>query len=473
MREVIMEKLREIALKEDVKILYAAESGSRAWGFDSPDSDYDVRFIYVRKQEDYLRILPRRDVIEWQLDETLDINGWDIQKAMLLLLKSNPTLFEWANSPIVYQTTEQWESLKEIINRYFSSKSGVYHYLNMAKHNYREYLKADQVKQKKYLYVLRPILACRWILRTQTPPPMEFESLVHAELESELLPLVMQLLENKRKSSEMEAIVRVQPLNDYIEKQLETLQIAVVSMPKETHHDTDLLNEHFREIVLSDIRNRHLVPMNGRDWIDFVFRNALTHEEIAWLYNAFGRHGLLNDPESLLEVTKAMIAAGMDPNQLITDDCPNRNCPNYNRERDMFDIPLLSAIGHSEDAPCAESIKYLLEHGADPNALYIFGEPSWNVFEWYDENETVNGPYLSKSSFYGLLLCAAYGGRFQNGHNPFKMLIDAPISIFKDYDRYWYEYEDSIKIGKDGLTYQSRQMYVIEKETGRRVATYQ
>lgn len=75
--EVIQEKLREIELRENVKVLYAVESGSRAWGVASPDSDYDVRFIYVRNQKDYLRLDEVRDVIEWQLDEVLDINGWD------------------------------------------------------------------------------------------------------------------------------------------------------------------------------------------------------------------------------------------------------------------------------------------------------------------------------------------------------------------------------------------------------------
>ena len=97
----INQKLDEIEKKENIKILLAVESGSRAWGFASPDSDYDVRFIYVRDNKDYLRINEIRDVIEWQLDDTLDINGWDIKKTLILLKKSNPTIFEWWNSPII------------------------------------------------------------------------------------------------------------------------------------------------------------------------------------------------------------------------------------------------------------------------------------------------------------------------------------------------------------------------------------
>ena len=93
MRELILEKLKEIEVQENIKIQHCIESGSRAWGFASPDSDYDVRFIYVRPKEFYLRLDKTRDVIEWQLDDTLDINGWDIKKALTLLHSSNPTLF--------------------------------------------------------------------------------------------------------------------------------------------------------------------------------------------------------------------------------------------------------------------------------------------------------------------------------------------------------------------------------------------
>lgn len=107
MQNVIEEQLKEIEEKENVKIIYCVESGSRAWGFASPDSDYDVRFIYVRNKEDYLKLNKNRDVIEWRLDDVLDINGWDIQKALRLLYKSNPTLIEWSMSPIVYKTTPQ------------------------------------------------------------------------------------------------------------------------------------------------------------------------------------------------------------------------------------------------------------------------------------------------------------------------------------------------------------------------------
>jgi predicted nucleotidyltransferase len=123
MEKIIKKKLEEIEKAENVKIILAVESGSRAWGFESKDSDYDVRFIYIRKTEDYLKLEGNRDVIEWQLDDLLDINGWDIQKALRLLYKSNPVLFEWCHSPIVYKENIEAEAFKKLAADYFSPKS--------------------------------------------------------------------------------------------------------------------------------------------------------------------------------------------------------------------------------------------------------------------------------------------------------------------------------------------------------------
>ena len=178
MREKIQEQLRRIEESENIKILLAVESGSRAWGFASPDSDYDVRFVYIRRPEDYLRLDAVRDVIELPIDDVLDINGWDLQKTLRLLYKSNPTLFEWFSSPIVYQKTEFADKFRELMMHYFSSKKTLYHYISMAEGNYREYLQGEIVRAKKYFYVLRPVLACRWILDRGTPPPMLFSELI-------------------------------------------------------------------------------------------------------------------------------------------------------------------------------------------------------------------------------------------------------------------------------------------------------
>ena len=203
MKDLIIQKLEEIQKRENIRILHCVESGSRAWGFASPDSDFDVRFIYVRPKEFYLRLDQTRDVIEWQLDDTLDINGWDIKKTLQLLYKSNPTLFEWNSSPIIYRTTKEWESISKIINNYFVARAGLYHYLSTAKSNYREYLKGEMVRLKKYFYVLRPLLACKWILAEGTPPPMLFKTLMDKYLDEDVKPDVLKLLDLKINTPEI------------------------------------------------------------------------------------------------------------------------------------------------------------------------------------------------------------------------------------------------------------------------------
>ena len=126
MKDLIIKKLTEIEEQEDIRILHAVESGSRAWGFPSPDSDYDVRFIYVRKPEFYLKLEKTRDVIELPINDMLDINGWDLKKTLQLLYGSNPTLFEWMSSPVVYRKTGFIDQLRPYLAEYFSCKNGLY-----------------------------------------------------------------------------------------------------------------------------------------------------------------------------------------------------------------------------------------------------------------------------------------------------------------------------------------------------------
>ncbi len=246
----IRAKLSEIEEREHVRILHAVESGSRAWGFASPDSDYDVRFIYVREPEFYLRLNKTRDVIEWQLDDTLDINGWDLSKALQLLHKSNPTLFEWNSSPIVYHTTTEWEKIAAIIERYFVAKSGLYHYLSTAKSNYREHLKGETVKYKKYFYVLRPLLACKWILDRGTPPPMLFSELMDAYLEDALISDVEELLRLKMTFPEIGEGKRLDLVNAYIDRTIAEIEEEIKRLPTTYDNGWEELNEVFRSYIL-------------------------------------------------------------------------------------------------------------------------------------------------------------------------------------------------------------------------------
>jgi len=249
MREIILQKLGEIEARENIKILHAVESGSRAWGFASPDSDYDVRFIYVRPKEYYLRLDKTRDVIEWQLDDTLDINGWDIKKALTLLHKSNPTLFEWNLSPVVYKTTDEWSHISSMINRYFVARSGMYHYLNTAKGNYREYLRGETVRLKKYFYVLRPLLACKWILEEGTPPPMLFRTLMDKYLDKDLKPDVEKLLDLKINSPEITKGKRFDSVNEYLDKSIKEMSDSIPSVSDEMCGSWKELNEIFLSLL--------------------------------------------------------------------------------------------------------------------------------------------------------------------------------------------------------------------------------
>lgn len=245
----ISDELAAIEKSQNVKILHCVESGSRAWGFASPDSDYDVRFIYVRPKEFYLRLDQTRDVIMWQLDDTLDISGWDVQKALTLLHKSNPTLFEWNASPIVYKTTDEWQKIADVIDRYFVAKSGLYHYLNTAKSNYREYLKGDVVLLKKYFYVLRPLLACKWILSEGTPPPTEFSVLMEKYLDAEIKPDVEKLLDMKMNTPEITEGKRLDRVNDYLDRTMTEIENILEALPPDATQNWDELNEIFLEIV--------------------------------------------------------------------------------------------------------------------------------------------------------------------------------------------------------------------------------
>lgn len=247
--ELIALKLKEIEEKENVKILHAIESGSRAWGFASPDSDYDVRFIYVRPVEHYLKLEDTKDFIDWELDETLDINGWDLSKALQHFHKSNATLYEWSNSPIVYLTTPEWKEIQSVAADYFSCKASMYHYYGTANKNYHTYLLEDMVKYKKYFYVLRPILACKWIEKKKCPPPVLFSDLVEEVLEAEMKPVVENLLEAKVKMVEAEKGKRIDELNEYISQNLDDYKSKIEMMEDDRTVEWDSLNATFRKLL--------------------------------------------------------------------------------------------------------------------------------------------------------------------------------------------------------------------------------
>lgn len=248
MEQAIQDALRQIEAADGVRILYAVESGSRAWGFASRDSDWDVRFIYVRSPAWYLSVQRRRDVMEYPLKDGLDVSGWDLRKALGLFAKSNPPLLEWLCSPIVYwEAFSAAQTLRSLSARYFSSRSCMHHYLHMAEGNYREYLQGDPVRVKKYFYVLRPVLACRWIGAHGTMPPMEFASLVADQLPSHLQPVVHALLERKRSGDELASGLRIPEINAFLDSELARLRESLATVPRHPAPDWEVLDRVFRD----------------------------------------------------------------------------------------------------------------------------------------------------------------------------------------------------------------------------------
>ncbi|AYN28123.1 MULTISPECIES: nucleotidyltransferase domain-containing protein [Buttiauxella] len=224
MRSRVQQALRDIEKRHDVRVLYACESGSRGWGFASPDSDYDVRFLYVHPPEWYLRVEPQRDVIELPIDSELDVCGWEWRKALGLLKSANPTLQEWLHSPLVYeQDNECMDALRAQVPDWFSAQRARWHYFSMARKNFRGYLQEDEVRLKKYFYVLRPLLAVQWLEAGKGFPPVRFDQLMEGTVTDPLLlEEIHQLLEVKQNAGEAKYGPRRPRIHEFILQELNT-----------------------------------------------------------------------------------------------------------------------------------------------------------------------------------------------------------------------------------------------------------
>jgi len=251
MTDEIKKELLRLELQHDIKILYAVESGSRAWGFASTDSDWDVRYIYIHKLDWYLKIDDKKDNQEEILPNDIDLAGWELKKALRLFRKSNPAILEWLKSPILYlQQFSTADRLRDLIKEYFNPKSCLYHYLHMAEGNYKEYLQTDKVRVKKYFYVLRPILACDWIKQTNTMVPMEFHKLLDSQVTDQKLKAEIQnLLTRKMAGEEFNEEPKIQILNDFIEEKIKFYNDFVKSLGQYDQPDTIKLDELFKHTI--------------------------------------------------------------------------------------------------------------------------------------------------------------------------------------------------------------------------------
>ncbi|SMC81147.1 nucleotidyltransferase domain-containing protein [Moheibacter sediminis] len=212
MRTKILEKLNEIEKEKGVEILFAVESGSRAWGFESPDSDYDIRFVYKHKLDWYLNLSEKTDTIEFMTEDDLDGSGWDLRKTLRLLNKSNTSFLGWLFSPIIYRVDEDFmEELKKLTEKSFNPIAGFHHYHSMCK-NFEEILCTNELTIKGYFYAIRTALCANWIYKKETIPPVLFRELYpiidvkfHSKLD-ELIELKSKLIEKEKVEIPLELI---------------------------------------------------------------------------------------------------------------------------------------------------------------------------------------------------------------------------------------------------------------------------
>ena len=195
--------LTQIEKEHNVVILQAIESGSRAWGFPSPDSDYDVRFIYAHTKDWYLQLSEERDVIELPINDELDIAGWDLRKALNLANKGNAVIQEWMISPIVYQQSSLYAPLSTLISEAFNPTAVFHHYRAMAKKAYQDIEQSEQKKLKRFFYFARATLSAQWVVEKQTMPSIIFHDLLGNLVNDQQVKQELDLLiQKKSKESE-------------------------------------------------------------------------------------------------------------------------------------------------------------------------------------------------------------------------------------------------------------------------------
>ena len=254
---VIPERLKEIERKYDVRILLAVESGSRAWGFASKDSDWDVRFIYMHNAEWYFSIDEQRDVIEEVLPGDIDAVGWDIKKALALLKRSNPSLLEWIGSPIMYQYDEDFlYRITPLAKRCFDPTKAMYHYQRIyVKHDER-YLQKQGYPMKRFMYYLRGVLACQWIEKYKTMPPVSFQELFEDIVDNKKIKDgISELVKMKSSGKEMDMSEVPAYLVDYYRSKAEYYSELVGKFRPEVDNSSvsESLNRFFYEMVTEGV----------------------------------------------------------------------------------------------------------------------------------------------------------------------------------------------------------------------------
>ncbi|GHU76493.1 hypothetical protein FACS1894188_09100 [Clostridia bacterium] len=250
-RGAIIQKLLETETSRNVKIPLAIESGSRSWGFASPDSDYDCRFIYVHKKDWYLTVFNKSDIIEYAADKVFDVNGWDIQKVIAHIVKSNAVMFEWISSNEAYIRDEKiTRILRELTEAFFNPISVSYHYLSLAAKKYKEITAADSAKLKKYFYVLRPLDNLKYIEEYSKMPHMEyFRTLGEIEIDQTIDTEINLLSELKKTVDESYIVPTNTILADYFAAEIARQEERLKTLSFSKNRDYEQADAAFRKII--------------------------------------------------------------------------------------------------------------------------------------------------------------------------------------------------------------------------------
>lgn len=233
-RPEVARRLREVEQARGLRVLFACESGSRAWGFASDDSDFDVRFIFVRPVDQYLRLTPPKDAFDLHQDQDFDLAGWDIRKTAELMRRCNPPLMEWLDSPIIYESDSVVSPrLQELRGLYFDPKKAAYHYLSLAAGIWKKYLQNEpNPVRKKYLYVLRPLACVRYIDKHRTQPPTLFDAVLDGiDWDDQVRSAIDALVRQKRAAGELGSQPADPVLTAHISASLEEAERIAESLP--------------------------------------------------------------------------------------------------------------------------------------------------------------------------------------------------------------------------------------------------
>lgn len=244
MQSAILRHLEDIEKQYDVRILLAVESGSRARGLNSNESDWDLRFVYVNKLDWYLRVNEDRDVIEEMYDDNIDLVGWELRKTLRLFQKSNPSLMEWLHSPVIYRADKDFLSrMRALETVYFNPIKTMYHYESLYIKHDKRYLQDSANPLKRFLHYLRGILSCRWIEKFNTMPPMLFSELVQGTVDDDFILKEIDKLINLKKQSKGNDNLEVNAnLVDYARNLAEHFERNISNFRPDMNHTDNATN---------------------------------------------------------------------------------------------------------------------------------------------------------------------------------------------------------------------------------------